>query len=48
MARRLLPLLDRVVIEKLASPAQSTGGVLLPELSVKQVRARRQIGVLDE
>lgn len=37
MARRLLPLLDRVLVEKLAAPAKTTGGVLLPETAVKQV-----------
>ena len=37
MARRLLPLLDRVLVEKLAAPAKSSGGVLLPESAVKQV-----------
>eukprot|EP00475_Leptophrys_vorax_P015859 TRINITY_DN22245_c0_g1_i2.p1 TRINITY_DN22245_c0_g1~~TRINITY_DN22245_c0_g1_i2.p1 ORF type:complete len:100 (-),score=10.60 TRINITY_DN22245_c0_g1_i2:219-518(-) len=31
MAKRLLPLLDRVLIEKLVPPAKSVGGVLLPE-----------------
>eukprot|EP00249_Psilotum_nudum_P007517 c20619_g1_i1 orf=183-485(+) len=29
--RRLIPLLDRVLVEKIVSPAKSTGGVLLPD-----------------
>ncbi|CAG9461926.1 unnamed protein product [Pedinophyceae sp. YPF-701] len=31
MARRLIPLLDRVLVEKVAAPTKSAGGVLLPE-----------------
>lgn len=38
MARRLLPLLDRVLIEKVAAPAKTKTGILLPESAVKQVR----------
>ena len=38
MARRLIPLLDRVLIEKVAAPAKSAGGVLLPESAVPKVR----------
>mmetsp|Transcript_7351 Transcript_7351/g.20753 ORF Transcript_7351/g.20753 Transcript_7351/m.20753 type:complete len:101 (-) Transcript_7351:176-478(-) len=30
-ARRLIPLLDRVLVEKVVAPAKSSGGVLLPE-----------------
>ncbi|GJP56043.1 hypothetical protein CLOM_g15110 [Closterium sp. NIES-68] len=31
MAKRLIPLLDRVLIEKIIPPSKSVGGVLLPE-----------------
>ena len=47
MARRLIPLLDRVVIEKLAAPAKTIGGVLLPESAVKQVMRRRVLCLVD-
>lgn len=30
-AKRILPLLDRVLVEKITGPAKSAGGVLLPE-----------------
>ena len=38
MAKRLIPLLDRVLVEKLAPPTKTVGGVLLPETASK-VRA---------
>ena len=34
-AKRLVPLLDRVLVEKLAPPTKTTGGVLLPETASK-------------
>lgn len=34
-ARRLIPLLDRVLIEKLAAPQKTVGGILLPETAAK-------------
>ena len=37
MARRLIPLLDRVLIEKITAPTKSAGGVLLPESAVPKV-----------
>lgn len=30
-ARRLMPLLDRVLVEKVVPPTRSAGGILLPE-----------------
>lgn len=36
MARRLIPSLNRVLVEKLVQPKKSAGGILLPETS-KQV-----------
>ena len=35
MAKRLLPLLDRVLVEKVTPPAKSIGGVLLPDAAGK-------------
>ena len=35
MAKRLIPLLDRVLVEKLAPPTKTIGGVLLPETTSK-------------
>lgn len=37
MARRLVPLLDRVLIEKIVAPTKSAGGVLLPESALPKV-----------
>jgi len=48
MAKRLLPSLNRVLVEKLVQPKKTSGGILLPETS-KQVApspARRQSPVL--
>ncbi|DBB04274.1 TPA: 10 kDa chaperonin [Trebouxia sp. C0004] len=39
MAKRLIPLLDRVLIEKLTAPNKSVGGILLPESATSKVRA---------
>lgn len=36
--RRLVPLLDRVLVERLVAPGKSAGGVLLPESAVSKVR----------
>ena len=35
MAKRLIPLLDRILVEKLSPPAKSIGGVLLPDTAGK-------------
>ncbi|KAF6260744.1 chaperonin 10 [Scenedesmus sp. NREL 46B-D3] len=37
MARRLIPLLDRVLVERIVAPTKSAGGVLLPESAVPKV-----------
>lgn len=37
--RRLIPLLDRVLVERIIAPTKSAGGVLLPETAVSKVRA---------
>lgn len=39
-SKRLLPLLDRVLIRKVQAPEQSVGGILLPESAAK-VSARQ-------
>ncbi|KAH7331233.1 hypothetical protein KP509_20G021000 [Ceratopteris richardii] len=31
MAKKILPLLDRILVEKIVAPKKSVGGVLLPE-----------------
>lgn len=38
MAKRLIPLLDRVLVEKIVAPTKSVGGVLLPDSAVSKVR----------
>ncbi len=37
MARRLIPLLDRVLVERIVAPTKSAGGVLLPESAAPKV-----------
>lgn len=37
MAKRLIPLLDRVLVEKFVPPSKSVGGVLLPESATQKV-----------
>lgn len=37
MAKRLIPLLDRVLVEKLTAPSKSVGGVLLPDSATSKV-----------
>lgn len=37
MSKRLIPLLDRVLIEKIIAPTKSVGGILLPESAVSKV-----------
>ncbi|KAL3644702.1 10 kDa chaperonin [Castilleja foliolosa] len=35
MAKRLIPTLNRVLIEKIVAPSKTTAGILLPENSAK-------------
>ncbi|KAH6779595.1 chaperonin 10 [Perilla frutescens var. hirtella] len=35
MAKRLIPLFNRVLIEKIAAPSKTTAGILLPEKTAK-------------
>lgn len=37
MARRLIPLLDRVLVEKIIAPTKTAGGILLPETASSKV-----------
>ncbi|CAD7703882.1 unnamed protein product [Ostreobium quekettii] len=37
MSRRLIPLLDRILVSRVAAPTKSAGGVLLPESAVNKV-----------
>jgi co-chaperonin GroES (HSP10) len=39
-AKKLIPLLDRVLVERFVPPTKSLGGVLLPESTSNKVRAR--------
>lgn len=38
MAKRLIPLFDRILVEKIIAPTKSVGGILLPESAVSKVR----------
>merc|ERR1719506_386663 len=42
--RRLIPLLDRVLVEKVAPAAKTTGGILLPE-SASKVNSAKVLAV---
>jgi hypothetical protein len=42
--RRLVPLLDRVLVERIIAPTKSAGGVLLPETAVQKVQLARASG----
>lgn len=35
MAKRLMPLLNRILVEKIVPPSKTTAGILLPETSSK-------------
>jgi len=43
-AKRLVPLLDRVLVEKIVPPTKTAGGILLPETSTK-VNAGKVVAV---
>jgi hypothetical protein len=38
-AKKLIPLLDRVLIEKVAARTKTVGGILLPETAASKARA---------
>jgi chaperonin GroES len=37
-AKRLVPLLNRIVVEKMTAPNKTVGGIMLPETAVPKVR----------
>lgn len=41
MAKKIIPLLDRVLVEKIVAPTKSVGGVLLPESAPSKVNAAK-------
>jgi hypothetical protein len=43
-AKKLIPLLDRVLIEKVAARTKTVGGILLPETAAS--KARRRVAAL--
>ena len=48
MAKRLIPLLDRVLVEKIVAPTKSVGGIILPESAVSKVRLRSPHGTIAQ
>lgn len=44
-ARKLIPLLDRVLVQRIEAPTKSIGGVLLPESSQNKLNEARVIAV---
>mmetsp|Transcript_25115 Transcript_25115/g.59855 ORF Transcript_25115/g.59855 Transcript_25115/m.59855 type:complete len:100 (+) Transcript_25115:122-421(+) len=44
-ARKLIPLLDRVLIEKMTAPSKSVGGVLLPDSALSKVNEGKVLAV---
>ncbi|AQK98905.1 uncharacterized protein LOC103636392 isoform 1 [Zea mays] len=47
MAKRLLPSLNRVLVEKLVQPKKTAGGILVPETS-KQIRLMSFLRLLPQ
>jgi hypothetical protein len=45
MAKRLIPLLDRVLVEKIVAPTKSVGGILLPESAVSKINEAKVVAV---
>ncbi|ONM25585.1 Chaperonin [Zea mays] len=45
MAKRLLPSLNRVLVEKLVQPKKTAGGILLPETSKQVLNAAKVVAV---
>jgi len=38
MSKRLIPLLDRVLVERVVAATKTSGGILLPETAASKVR----------
>mmetsp|Transcript_10063 Transcript_10063/g.46100 ORF Transcript_10063/g.46100 Transcript_10063/m.46100 type:complete len:103 (-) Transcript_10063:3465-3773(-) len=45
MAKRLIPLLDRVLVEKIVAPTKSVGGIILPESAVSKINEAKVLAV---
>ncbi|CAA0820547.1 GroES-like family protein [Striga hermonthica] len=45
MAKRLIPTLNRVLVEKIVPPSKTSTGILLPEKSAKQLNSGKVIAV---
>lgn len=45
--KRFIPLLDRVLVEKVAPMAQTAGGILLPDSAVSKVSCACRSGVKE-
>ncbi|KAH7331044.1 hypothetical protein KP509_20G013200 [Ceratopteris richardii] len=45
MANKLIPLLNRVLVQKIVAPQKSVGGVLLPETVSSKVNCAKVIAV---
>merc|ERR1712137_396895 len=43
--RKLIPLLDRVLVQKITAPVKSSGGVLLPESAATKVNEGKVLAV---
>mmetsp|Transcript_18329 Transcript_18329/g.45599 ORF Transcript_18329/g.45599 Transcript_18329/m.45599 type:complete len:109 (+) Transcript_18329:92-418(+) len=45
MAKRLIPLLDRVLIERIVAPTKSVGGILLPDSALSKINEALVVAV---
>ncbi|MCO5611327.1 hypothetical protein L7F22_065579 [Adiantum nelumboides] len=45
MAKKLIPLLNRVLVQKIVAPTKSGGGVLLPETAASKVNSGKVVAV---
>lgn len=43
--KSLVPLLDRVLVQRVKAPAKTVGGILLPESSVKELNEAKVLAV---
>eukprot|EP00271_Cylindrocystis_brebissonii_P012359 TRINITY_DN30788_c0_g1_i1.p1 TRINITY_DN30788_c0_g1~~TRINITY_DN30788_c0_g1_i1.p1 ORF type:complete len:103 (+),score=24.07 TRINITY_DN30788_c0_g1_i1:408-716(+) len=43
--KRLIPLLDRVLVEKIVAPTKSAGGILLPETAASKLNSGKVVAV---
>ena len=45
MAKRLVPLLNRIVVQRLEVPKRTAGGILLPETNMEDTKVGRVMAV---